>query len=60
MEAARRASIAYEEARQLRAIELAARACSSRVIEADKSTTNGVVIVERDTTEGDVDAEDTI
>ena len=45
MEAAKRASIADEEARQLRAIELAAGASSSRVVESEKITTDGVVIV---------------
>ena len=59
LEAARRASIAHEEARQLRAIELAAGESSSRVVAAEKSTTDGAVIVERGTTEGVVDVEDT-
>ena len=59
MEDARRASIADEEAHQLRAIKLAAGASSSRVVEAEKSTTDGAVIVEIGTTEGDVDVEDT-
>ena len=37
----RRASIVDEEARQLRAIELAAGAFSSGVVEMEKSTTDG-------------------
>ena len=41
MEVARRASIAYEEDPQLTAIELAAGVSSSRVVEAEKSTTDG-------------------
>ena len=59
MEAARRDSITDEEARQLRAIELTDGASRPRVFEAEKTTIDGVVIVERGTTEGDVDAEDT-
>ena len=59
MEAARRASIAAEEARQLRAIELAAGEFSSRVVEVEKSTTDGAVIVERGTTERVFFGEDT-
>ncbi|TMW98015.1 hypothetical protein EJD97_004635 [Solanum chilense] len=59
LEAARRASITDEEARQLRAIELAAGPSSSRVVKAEKSTTDGVVIVERGTKDSVVDAEDT-
>ena len=43
----------------MRAIELAAGASSSRVVEAEKTITDGVVIVERGTTDDDVDAEDT-
>ena len=52
MEAARRASIADDEARQLRAIEFAGGASKSRV-------TDGAVIVEKGTTKGSVDDEDT-
>ena len=48
MEAARRASLAEEEARQMRAEELAAGASSSRTVE-----------IAGGTTESDVDAEDT-
>ena len=58
-EAARRASIADKEARHLSAIEFAAKASSSRVVEVEKSTTDCAVIVERSTTDGVVDAEDT-
>ena len=55
MESVRRASIVDEEARQLRSIELAACESSSRIVEA-KSTTYGVVIVER----GTIDSEETV
>ena len=43
----------------MRAIELAARASSSRVVEVEKSTTDGAVIIERCTMEGVVDTRDT-
>ena len=46
MEAARRDSLIDEEALQLRVIEMAAGASSSRVAEANRSTTDGAVIVE--------------
>ena len=51
MEAARRASLADEEARQMRAVELAARASSSRNVEIAGGTADSVVHAE-DTTEG--------
>ena len=51
MEAARGAALIDVEARQLRAIELAAGASSSRVAEAEKNTTNGAIIAE-ETTDG--------
>ena len=38
---------------------MAAGASSSRVVEAEKSTTDGAVTVEIGTTEGAIDAEDT-
>lgn len=47
----------FQEARQMWPIELAAGASSSIVVEVEHSTTNNVVIVERGTTEGAVDAE---
>ena len=50
METARRASIADEEAYQLKSIELAARASSSIIVAADKSTTDDVVIFNGGTT----------
>ena len=59
LEAARRASIAYEEDPQLTAIELAAGVSSSRVFYAEKSSVNCVVIVERGTSEGAFDVENT-
>ena len=59
LEAAKRDSIADEEARQLRAIELAFGVSSSRFSQAEKRTTYGFIIVERGTIDGDVDAEDT-
>ena len=46
MEAARRASLIDKEACQLRGIEVAAGASSSRVAEAERSTTDGTVIAE--------------
>ena len=51
MEAARRASLAEEEAHQMRASELAAGASSSRTVEIARGTTDCVVVAE-DTTEG--------
>ena len=51
IEAARRASLAEEEAHRLRASELAAGASSSRTVEIAVGTTDGVVVAE-DTTEG--------
>ena len=51
MEAARRASLAEEEAHQMRALELAAGASSSRTVEIAGVTTDGAVVAE-DTTEG--------
>ena len=51
MEVARRASLAEEEARQMRAGELAARASSSRTVEIAGGTADSVVVAE-DTTEG--------
>ena len=44
LEAARKASLVDEEARQLRAIELAAGASSSRFVEAERITTYGAVL----------------
>ena len=51
MEAARRASIANEEARQIKAVEPAARASSSRDVETAGGTTDSAV-ADEDTTEG--------
>ena len=51
MEAARRASLDEEEARQMRAGELAAGACSSRIVEIAGGTADSAVVAE-DTTEG--------
>ena len=51
MEAARRASLAEEEARQMRAEELAVGASSSRTVEIVEGTADSVVDAE-DTTEG--------
>ena len=51
MEAARRASLAEEEAHQMRAGELAAGASSSRTVEIVEGTTDSVVVAE-DTTKG--------
>ena len=51
MEAARRASLAEEEAHQIRASELAAGASSSRTVEIAGGTTDSEVVAE-DTTEG--------
>ena len=51
MEAARRASLAEEEAHQIRASQLAAWASSSRTAEIEGGTTDGAVVVE-DTTKG--------
>ena len=57
MEAARRASLAEEEAHQMRDSELAAGASSSRTVEIAGDTTDGAVVAE-DTTEGVQIAED--
>ena len=51
MEAARRASLAEEEAHQIRASQLAAGASSSRTVETAGGTIDGAVVAE-DTTEG--------
>ena len=51
MEAARRASLAEEEARQMRAEELSTGASSSKTVEIEGGTADSVVDVE-DTTEG--------
>ena len=51
MEAARRASLAEEEAHQIRASQLAAGASSSRTVETTGGTTDGAGVAE-DTTEG--------
>ena len=51
MEAARRASLADEEARWMRAVESAVGASSSRNVEIAGGTADSVVVVE-DTTEG--------
>ena len=51
LEDARRASLIDEEAHQLRVIEVAARASSSSVVEAERSTTDGADI-DKDTTDG--------
>ena len=45
LEIARRASIADKEARQLKVIALAAGVSSSRVVEVEKNTIDGAVIV---------------
>ena len=57
MEATRRASLAEEEAHQMRASELAAGASSSRTVEIAGGTTDGTVVAE-ETTEGVQIAED--
>ena len=57
MEAARRASLAEEEAHQIIAGELAAGASSSRTVEIAGDTTDSAVVAE-DTTEGVQIAED--
>ncbi|XP_069143519.1 uncharacterized protein [Solanum lycopersicum] len=57
MEAARRASLAEEEAHQIRASQLAAEASSSRTVEIAGGTTDGALVAE-DTTEGVHIAED--
>ena len=51
MEAARRASLAEEKARQMRAEELAAGAFRSRTVEIAGGTADSAVVAE-DTTEG--------
>ena len=57
MEAARRASLAEEEANRMRASELATGASSSRTVEIAGGTTDGAVVAE-DTIEGVQIAED--
>ena len=57
MEVARRASLAEEEAHQIRASKLAAGASSSRTVEIAGGTNDGAVVAE-DTTEGVQIAED--
>ena len=57
MEAARRASLAEEEAHQMRASQLAVGASSSRTVEIAGDTIDGAVVAE-DTTEGVQIAED--
>ena len=57
MEAARRASLAEEEAHQIRASQLAAGASSSLTVETAGGTTDGAGVAE-DTTEGVQIAED--
>ena len=57
MEAARRASLAEEEAHQIRASQLAVGASSSRTVETVGGTTDGAGVAE-DTTEGVQIAED--
>ena len=57
MEAARRASLAEEEAHQMRASELAAGASSSKTVETAGGTTDSAVVAE-DTNEGVQIAED--
>ena len=57
MEAERRASLAEEEAHQMRASELAAGASSSRIVEIAGGTINSAVVAE-DTIEGVQIAED--
>ena len=51
MEAARRASLANEEARRIKAVESAAGASSSRDVAIARGTADSVV-VDEDTTEG--------
>ena len=57
MEAARRASLAEEEAHQMRELELAVGETSCRTLEIAGGTTDGVVVSE-DTTEGVLIAKD--
>ena len=57
MEAARRTSLAEEEAHQMKTSELAVGASSSRTVEIAGGTTDGAVVAE-DTTEGVQIAED--
>ena len=57
MEAARRSSLAEEEAHQMRASELAVGASRSRIVEIAGGTTDSAVVAE-DTTEGVLIAED--
>ena len=51
LKAGRRASLIAEESRQLRVLKVAAGASISRIVEAERSTTDGVFIAE-DTTDG--------
>ena len=57
MEAARRASLADEEVRRMRAVEFAAGASSSRTVEIAGGTADSAVVAE-DTTKGVEIAED--
>ena len=57
METARRASLAEEEAHQIKASQLAAGASSSRTVETVGGTTDGAIVTEG-TTEGVQIAED--
>ena len=57
MEAARRASLAEEEAHQMRASELTAGASISRTVEIAGGYTHGAIVAD-DTTEGVQIAED--
>ena len=57
MEAARRDSLAEEEAHEMRASKLASGASSSRTVEIARGTTDSAVVAE-DTTEGVQIAED--
>ena len=59
LEVARIDSIVDKEATQLRSIKLVVGASNSRVVQAEKSTTDGAVIVERGTTERVFFGEDT-
>ena len=51
LEAVRKASLIDKEAHQLRVLKVAAGESRSRIVEAERSTTDGAVIVE-DTTDG--------
>ena len=58
MEAVKRASLAEAEAHQIRALQIAVGASSSRTVETAGGTTDGAVVAE-DITEGVQIAEDT-